>query len=53
MQLILEHEDLCRQLVNADIDLSTLSEQKIQRLLGGETLELCTKHEQKISFRFI
>lgn len=52
MQLILEHEDLCRQLVNADIDLSTLSEQKIQRLLGGETLELCTKHEQNILFRF-
>ncbi len=53
LRLISEHEDMCRQLVNADIDLSTLSEQKLQKILGGETLVLCTKHEQNISFRFI
>lgn len=52
LRLISEHEDLCRQLVDADVDLSTLSEQKLQRLLDGETLGLCTKHEQNISFRF-
>ncbi len=52
LRLISEHEDLCRQLVDADVDLSTLSEQKLQRLFDGETLELCTKQEQNISFRF-
>lgn len=52
LQIILDNAELCRQLVNADIDLSTLSEQKLKRLLAGEMLELYTKHEQNISFRF-
>ena len=53
MQFIIDHVELCHQLSNADVDLSTISEHNLQRLLRGELLELYTKHEQKISFRFI
>lgn len=53
MQFIIDHAELCHQLSNADVDLSTISEHNLQRLLRGELLELYTKHDQKISFRFI
>lgn len=51
MQLVIDHPKVCQTLAEADIDLSTLSEQKLQRLLMGETLELDTRHERRVAFR--
>lgn len=53
MQLISGHPEIVRQLSEKEVDISTLSEQKLHRILvGGEAVELTTKHAQKILFKF-
>lgn len=53
MKLIDDYPDIVRQLNGKDVDLSTLSEQTLQRILAAnEAVELTTKHAQKTMFRF-
>lgn len=53
MQLINNHPDIFRQLKEADVEISTLSEQMLQRILvAREMVELRTKQAQTVAFRF-
>lgn len=53
MQLIRNYPDIIRQLCESDVEISTLSELQLERLLVfGDTLELKTKHSQTIQFHY-
>lgn len=51
MQLLESHPDVITKLNNSNVDISTLSESKIEKLIYGEALDLRTKSSELINFK--